>query len=64
MPDISMCMGKNCERKETCYRYKAYPSPHWQAYGDFDSGDVSKCGYYWKVTNEPVVPERITEDPS
>ena len=27
MPDITMCSGEGCKSKETCYRYKAMPSP-------------------------------------
>ncbi len=43
MPDIHMCHGENCERKETCYRYTATPNPYSQSY--FTS--VPKpCGYY------------------
>ena len=32
MADISMCEGKGCERKETCYRFKATPNEHRQSY--------------------------------
>ena len=32
-----MCRGINCKRKETCYRYKAKASQHWQSMADFDS---------------------------
>lgn len=26
MPDISMCFGKDCDRREHCYRYMAKPN--------------------------------------
>jgi hypothetical protein len=32
MPDITMCSGKDCEKKETCYRYTALPNPWYQSY--------------------------------
>ena len=32
MPDISMCNGGNCQKKETCYRYTATPDKYWQSY--------------------------------
>lgn len=32
MPDISMCPGHNCPKKEECYRFIAIPSEYWQAY--------------------------------
>ena len=32
MPDISMCPGGDCVLKDTCYRYKATPTPEWQTY--------------------------------
>ena len=41
MADISMCMGKNCKRKNTCYRYKA-PRSHHQSMMAFDS-DPENC---------------------
>jgi hypothetical protein len=32
MADITMCDGGNCPLKDTCYRYKATPNEHRQAY--------------------------------
>lgn len=32
MPDITMCKGEGCKIRETCYRYRAKPNPHWQSY--------------------------------
>lgn len=32
MPDISMCTGKECPIKNTCYRYIARPSEYRQSY--------------------------------
>tara|TARA_R110000782_G_scaffold138615_1_gene231165 strand:+ start:973 stop:1125 length:153 start_codon:yes stop_codon:yes gene_type:complete len=48
MADISMCEGKGCEAKETCYRFKATPNKHRQSYikPDIRSGG---CDYYWNI---------------
>ena len=32
MPDIAMCPGNDCIKKESCYRYKAKPDEYWQSY--------------------------------
>ena len=32
MPDISMCKGKTCPLKESCYRYTATPNEFRQSY--------------------------------
>ena len=47
MPDIAMCRNKNCNKKETCYRYKATPFMH-QTYFLPDPQEES-CVYYWKI---------------
>lgn len=33
--DITMCMTKNCPRKESCYRYTCEPDPI-QSYSNFE----------------------------
>jgi hypothetical protein len=35
MPDISMCMNKECKSKNQCFRYRALPNEHRQAYMEF-----------------------------
>ena len=32
MPDITMCTGGDCSKKEDCYRYTANPSPYLQSF--------------------------------
>jgi hypothetical protein len=32
MPDIAMCKGNNCPKKETCYRFTAKPNEPFQTY--------------------------------
>lgn len=52
MPDITKCEGRQCELKETCYRYTSEPSKHRQSY--FTSPPLTinengehECEYYW-----------------
>ena len=49
MADITKCQGRNCERKETCYRYTAQ-ADDWQSWSDFDK--LEDCEYYWKIESE------------
>jgi len=51
MADITMCSGKNCPFKETCYRYTAPVSDYQQSY--FFTSPITKeeeisCDYYWE----------------
>lgn len=48
MADITMCQNKDCPLKETCYRFKAIPSPYRQVYSDFKF-ENGKCKDYWEV---------------
>ena len=32
MPDISLCNGYDCPRRNTCYRFTALPSKYEQSY--------------------------------
>ena len=47
MPDITMCTGEGCKKRERCYRFTATPTPGRQSYFltppvDKDTGD---CEY-------------------
>lgn len=61
MPDISMCHGGLCARKEQCYRHTAEPSEYRQAYfakAPHHENDRHRCDYYWP--NEKAgVPGRV-----
>lgn len=35
MPDITMCVNKDCPLRMKCYRFTAVPTPYWQSYTDF-----------------------------
>jgi len=49
--DITMCNGIGCNLKFGCYRFKAIPNEHWQAYFTetpvTNVGGVSLCEYFW-----------------
>lgn len=53
MPDITMCRGDLCGRRETCYRFNATPNEFRQSYFVKvplkESGD---CEYYWEKRSE------------
>jgi len=45
MPDITMCKGKDCEAKVTCYRFTATPSMR-QSYFKVSPHENGGCKYY------------------
>ena len=50
MPDITMCTGNGCSKKNTCYRFTAKPSQYMQSY--FCEPPIDKdgnCDAYWEV---------------
>ncbi len=47
MPDITMCSGKNCKVKESCYRFLATPSSY-QSFFVEPPIKEDKCDYYWE----------------
>lgn len=55
MPDITMCKGEACIKKDTCFRYKAEPNAFRQSYFkrspfilNEDKGEYI-CIHYWKI---------------
>lgn len=57
MPDISMCQNKTCPLNQKCYRFKATPSSHWQAYANFtpvvDPTGKTVCNHYMEIHTKP-----------
>lgn len=53
MPDISMCDGHNCDKKDACYRYTATPSPFWQSY--MQVKDPKNCLHFWEVRSKSEI---------
>lgn len=49
MPDITMCKGNDCKRKDNCYRHVAKPTPHWQSYFVDTPLKGKDCEYYLPV---------------
>lgn len=43
MPDFSMCDGKGCSKRETCYRFKAAPD----RIQSYIKPDPKTCQHYW-----------------
>lgn len=57
MPDITMCAGDNCPKKDTCYRSMAVPNPYRQAYfmyAPFDHDQVN-CEYFSAIRENDSV---------
>ena len=55
MADITMCNGKGCTMRNTCYRFKAARGEY-QAYftesphdNKVDEANNTICEHYWKV---------------
>lgn len=46
MPDLTMCKGKFCEAKNTCYRFKAIPDNYLQSYFLVSPIKKNGCEYY------------------
>lgn len=49
MPDISMCVNKDCQVKLDCYRYIATPHEYWQSYSCFNETLKEDCEHFVKA---------------
>ena len=53
MPDISMCLNKQCPLRTDCYRFLAVPNTH-QSYTDFrfttNTDGVAHCDNFWSYS--------------
>lgn len=54
MPDVTMCLGKDCPLKETCYRYKAKPDEYQYYFMEAPFKD-KECNYYWKIEKSSLL---------
>ena len=52
MADITMCLDKDCKKKDTCYRYIAPRDKYYQAYFLDTPRKKDKCKYYWEVNKD------------
>jgi len=46
MPDIEMCLNKDCTIRNNCYRFTAIPSEYQQAYSNFQQDEEGKCEHH------------------
>jgi len=46
MPDITMCPGEGCDKKDSCYRHTATPRRPYQVQQQFGPKD---CDHYWPI---------------
>lgn len=49
MPDITMCNGNGCPKKDSCYRFTAKPNELWQSYFMDIPYKDNDCDSYWSV---------------
>ena len=52
MPDITMCTGTKCPKKDNCYRFRATANPYRQSYfcvPPFESREDKECEYFWDI---------------
>jgi hypothetical protein len=56
MPDITMCLNRQCPKRRKCYRKTAKPNEPYQSFSDFkygvDENGFFFCASYWPVTGE------------
>ena len=50
-PDITMCKGRMCPLKNTCYRYRAIPSEYRQSYFLNEPNNGDTCEYFYSLKN-------------
>ena len=51
MADLTMCMTKDCELEQLCYRKLAKPSNN-QSYAKFSGGE--DCVHFWDIRIQKV----------
>lgn len=52
MVDIAMCRRRDCAKKNTCFRYLAFPNEY-QSYIMIQQQDLSEgCDMYWRCRNK------------
>lgn len=55
MPDITMCNGDDCTKREACYRYTAMPHERQSYFVDppfVFVADGIKCDHFWPEKNK------------
>lgn len=54
MPDISMCPGTDCPKKETCYRFMATPSDYQSYFIHSPIKEDGECDHYWEIVKPEI----------
>jgi hypothetical protein len=51
MPDICMCEGGECPKRQECYRFKAKPDEYLQSYflEPPYNRETGECEYFWQI---------------
>lgn len=49
MSDITVCLNKSCNKRESCYRANATWNEYWQSVADFKPDDNGECSHYWPI---------------
>lgn len=52
MPDIAMCNGEGCPKKDECYRHTAKPSEFRQSYFVEAPFKEGVCDHFWPTKEE------------
>ena len=61
MPDITMCKGTGCPKKETCYRFTATPDKYWQSwFAGMPARKNEECPYYMQDWRKEAAPHGRT----
>lgn len=54
MPDITMCEGTGCPRKESCHRFTAKPSEYQSYFVTPPVKEDGKCEMYWGDAEQDI----------
>lgn len=57
MADITKCMGRNCPKKNSCYRYTAEETPWRQAYFATTPYENGKCKEFMEQPEKKKSPK-------
>lgn len=52
MADITMCMGRDCPKKSSCYRHTAKENPWRQSYFMETPYKDGKCEHFMEILDE------------
>jgi len=49
MIDITLCINKDCPKKESCLRWMIKTNSQWQSYATFNAPLEKGCDFYIKI---------------